>query len=73
MKHEARFTNRQENQTRQQSDNETREFANSDELLRFDAAHTMMPAEIATRLKASSARITPAAAPRPWWKALFGR
>ncbi len=73
MKHEARFTNRQENATQQQSGNEAREFANSDELLRFDAAHTMVPPEITQRLKESSARITPGAPPRPWWKALFGR
>ena len=73
MKHEAKFNNRQENQTRQQAEHEAHEFASSDELLRFDAAHTMVPPEVAQRLKESSARITPEAAPRPWWKTLFGR
>jgi hypothetical protein len=72
MKHEARFSKRQENATQQQSGHEAKEFANSDELLRFDAAQTVVPPEIAKRLQKSAAQVPPAA-PRPWWKAWLGR
>ena len=47
-----------------------REFANSDELLRFDSARTAVPPEIAVRLQKMSAHLVPPA--RPWWKAWLG-
>ena len=72
MKHQSRFSHRQENATQQQTGNEAREFASSDELLRHDAAHTVVPPAIEARLKKSAAEIV-SPAPRPWWKAWLGR
>ena len=46
------------------------EFAGPEELLRFDASHTEVPLDIASRLKKSTGAATPA---RPWWKNLFGK
>jgi hypothetical protein len=60
-----------EHQTQAQA-NTDREFSNSDELLRFDAAQTTVPPEIAQRLKKSAAQIRPPSS-RPWWKNIFGR
>ena len=51
--------------------NTEREFASVEELLRYDAEQTIVPAEIAQRLQRSTARFSPPAA-RPWWKRLFG-
>jgi hypothetical protein len=45
------------------------EFASTDELLRFDAAHTSVPAGIAQRLKESTEGLPPP--PRSWWQRLF--
>ena len=47
-----------------------REFANAEEMLRYDAAHTPVPPVIAERLQKSTGEL-----PRPkaaWWKRLFG-
>ena len=47
-----------------------REFANAEELLRYDAAHTPVPPAIAQRLQKSTGDL-----PGPktsWWKRLFG-
>lgn len=54
-------------QTQQQS---AREFANAEEMLRYDAAHTTVPPAIAQRLQKSTGNL-----PGPktaWWKRLFG-
>jgi len=56
-----------EQQTQQQS---AREFANTEEMLRYDAAHTPVPPAIAQRLQKSTGEL-----PQPklvWWKHLFG-
>ena len=56
-----------EQQTQQQS---AREFANAEEMLRYDAAHTTVPPGIAQRLQKSTGDL-----PGPktsWWKRLFG-
>ena len=56
-----------EQQTQKQS---AREFANAEEMLRYDAAHTPVPPVIAQRLQKSASEL-----PRPkaaWWKRLFG-
>ncbi len=73
MKH--KFTRKQEQEQQathqQQSAHATaREFASSDELLRFDAAHTPVPPEIEVRLRKMSAHLPPPS--RPWWKAWLG-
>jgi hypothetical protein len=71
MKQQTKLTQKQGIVAEQQTQSNTaREFANSDELLRFDAAQTTVPPEIAQRLQKSAANIP--AAPRPWWKNLFG-
>lgn len=48
-----------------------KEFASSDELLRFDAAQTAVPPEIARRLKASTHLLSPQPT-RSWWKQILG-
>jgi hypothetical protein len=71
MKQQTKLSQKQETVAEHQTQsNPAREFANSDELLRFDAAQTTVPPEIAQRLQKSAANIP--AAPRPWWKTLFG-
>ena len=56
-----------EQQTQQQS---AREFANAEEMLRYDAAHTTVPPGIAQRLQKSTHDLP---GPRTsWWKRLFG-
>ena len=73
MKHQAKLSARQEHVTQPQSEHASaKEFTHSDELLRFDAAQTVVPPEIAQRLQRSSAQIGPPA-PRPWWKVWLGR
>lgn len=70
MKHKFTHKQEQEQQAVHQqaaSHATAREFASSDELLRFDAAHTAVPPEIAARLRKMSAHLAPPA--RPWWKA----
>ena len=58
---------RAEQQTQSQS---AREFANAEELLRYDAAHTTVPPDIARRLQKSAGPAQPP--PRSWWRNLFG-
>ena len=56
-----------EQQTQSQS---AREFASAEELLRYDAAHTTVPPDIARRLQKSAADLP---APKTtWWQRLFG-
>jgi hypothetical protein len=73
MKHQTKLSQEQqkqhanEHQTQQPA---AREFANADELLRYDAAHTPVPPEIAQRLQKSTGNLP---GPKPaWWKRLFG-
>jgi len=55
-----------EQQTQAQS---AREFAGAEELLRFDAAHTPVPPDIARRLQKSAGDLP---APKTtWWRRLF--
>ena len=57
-----------EHQTQQQP--AAREFANAEELLRYDAAHTPVPPVIAQRLQKSTSDL-----PQPklaWWKRWLG-
>jgi hypothetical protein len=73
MKHQTKLSQEQqqqhaaEHQTQQQA---VREFANAEEMLRYDAAHTPVPPAIAQRLQKSTGDL-----PQPklaWWKRLFG-
>ena len=47
-----------------------REFANVEELLRYDARQTRVPSGIAERLRKSSGDLPKPA--RSWWRRLFG-
>ena len=74
MKHQTKLSEEQqsrqvgtEHQTQQTG---AREFANAEEMLRYDAAHTTVPPVIAQRLLKSTGEL-----PRPkaaWWKRWFG-
>jgi hypothetical protein len=71
MKQQTKLSQKQEHIAEQQTQSQAaKEFSNADELLRFDAAQTTVPPEIAQRLKQSAARIPPP--PRKWWKNMFG-
>jgi hypothetical protein len=71
MKHQSKFSQNQEHTEEQRAQAPAgREFANSDELLRHDAASTPVPPAIEERLKASVGHL-PAAKPG-WLKRLFG-
>ncbi|MBN2505443.1 MAG: hypothetical protein JXQ71_01990 [Verrucomicrobia bacterium] len=48
------------------------EFPNVEEMLRYDAAHTPLPAAVTDRVAASVERER-LRAPRVWWKRLFGK
>ena len=75
MKHQTRLTGEQQQAqqvgTGQQAQSPAaREFANADELLRYDAGQTPVPPEIARRLQKSTAGLP---GPKPsWWKRLLG-
>lgn len=71
MKQRNEFSQAQEHTEEQQAQAPTaKEFSNSDELLRHDAAHTTVPPEIEERLKASVSDL-PESKPN-WLKRLFG-
>jgi len=71
MKQHTKLTQKSESVVEQQSQPQAaREFESSDELLRFDAAQTTVPPEIAERLKATATNATPP--PKAgWFKRLF--
>lgn len=72
MKQHTKLNQKQETIAEQQTEPKTvREFSNSDELLRFDAAQTTVPKEILQRLQKSTSQIQPPAA-RSWWSNIFG-
>jgi hypothetical protein len=75
MKQQSKFSSEQqqqqhaaEQQTGQQA---AREFSSPEDLLRFDAAQTAVPAGVAQRLKKSIGPMPPPS-PRPWWQRIFG-
>ena len=71
MKHHSKLSQKQEHVAEQTAHaHAAKEFSNSDELLRFDAAQTTVPPDIAQRLQKSAAQIPQP--PRSWWKNLFG-
>jgi hypothetical protein len=72
MKQQTKLTLKQEHVAEHHAQaHAAKEFSNADELLRFDAAHTAVPPELAMRLQESAAQIPPPPA-RSWWKNLFG-
>jgi hypothetical protein len=72
MKQHSKLTQKQEHVAEQTAHAHlAKEFSNSDELLRFDAAQTAVPPEIAERLKKSAAHLPPPSQ-RTWWKRFFG-
>jgi hypothetical protein len=73
MKQQTKLSQEQQQQATEHQTQQpaTREFANAEELLRYDAAHTPVPPAIAQRLKKSTGEL-----PRPkaaWWRNLLGR
>lgn len=76
MKQESNYSENQQPSEQQLGVHETRrqgghEFANADEVLRFDSLHTAVPPEIEQRLKQSAAGL-PAGPRRSWWRNLLG-
>ena len=72
MKQQTKLTQKQEHEVEQHAQAQAaKEISNSDELLRFDAAQTTVPPEIAVRLQKTAGQIPPPP-PRSWWKNLFG-
>ena len=76
MKHQTKLSEEQQQQSRQVGTEQqtqqpaAREFANAEEMLRYDAAHTTVPPAIAQRLQKSTSELPQ---PKPaWWKRLFG-
>ena len=71
MKQQSKLSQEQQNaETQQARQPAGREFASVDEIIRFDAARTVVPPEIAQRLKKSTN-----AEPKPdrtWWRRFFG-
>lgn len=73
MKHQSKFSQNQEHTEEQQTHAQSgKEFADSDELLRYDAAQTVVPSEVAQRLQKSAAEVRPPES-RPWWKSIFSK
>jgi hypothetical protein len=70
MKQQTKLSSEQSHIETQSSQTQAvREFATADELLRFDAAQTVVPPHIAERLKHSAANM---AQPKTgWFKRLF--
>ena len=76
MKHQSKLSQDQQHTEQQAGAQETRqqagqEFAGADELLRFDAAQTVVPPQIAERLKQSASNLPPPPR-RAWWRNLLG-
>lgn len=71
MKQRTKLSQKQEHVAEQQTQAPAaREFSNSDELLRFDAAQITVPPEIAQRLKKTVGAATQPS--QPWWRRIFG-
>ena len=70
MKHQSKFSQEQQHAaTHQAGQQAVHEFASAEELLRFDAAQTNVPPEIAERLKRTASATAPP--PSGWFKRLF--
>jgi len=72
MKQQSKLSQEQQHAAAHQARQQTgQEFATADELLRFDAAQTVVPPQIAERLKRSVSDLP--LPRRSWWKNLFGK
>jgi hypothetical protein len=74
MKHQTKLSQEQQQQQpaaeQQTQSASAHEFASAEEMLRYDAAHTTVPPEIARRLQKSVADLPE---PKPgWWRRLWG-
>lgn len=77
MKQQSKLSPAQHQTEQQAAAHQTRheagqEFATAEELLRFDAAQTAVPPQIAERLKQSTSNLPPPPR-RSWWKHLLGQ
>lgn len=71
MKHHTKLSREQQQTEEQHSLHQAgREFATPEELLRYDAAQTAVPSEIALKLQKSLDQAQPSR--RSWWKSLLG-
>ena len=73
MKRQTKFTPEEQQQHAAEQQSQTqpgREFANADEMLRYDAAQTTVPPVVADRLQQSIGDSPPPA--RSWWRRLLG-
>jgi hypothetical protein len=73
MKHRKKFASQEQQQVSEAQSQQTaeREFASVEELLRYDAQQTELPAEVARRLNRSLPRAP--GAPRSWWRRWLGK
>ncbi len=73
MKQQSKLSQEQQHAAAHQSQTQAgQEFSNAEELLRFDAAQTVVPPTIAQRLKATAGK-TPPEPRRSWWQNLLGQ
>jgi hypothetical protein len=71
MKHRSKLSQEQQHIEAHESQQQTgREFASAEELLRFDAAQTSVPPEIAEHLKRTIHEVAPPERPN-WLKRMF--
>ena len=72
MKHQTKLSAEQQHTAEHQTQSQSaREFTSTEELLRYDAAHTTVPPGIARRLQKTIGQT--GVTPRSWWRNLFGR
>ncbi len=71
MKQRTKLSQEQQNaETQQTRQPASREFASVDEMIRYDAAQTVVPPEVTQRLKKSTdAEPVP---DRTWWRRIIG-
>jgi hypothetical protein len=77
MKQQSKLSPEQQHLEQQAAAHQTQhqvgqEFATTEELLRFDAAQTTVPPQIAERLQQSASQLPPPPR-RSWWKGLLGQ
>jgi hypothetical protein len=72
MKQQTKHSEQQQTEVGQESQQRaTMEFANAEDLLRYDAAQVSVPPGIGQRLKESLGDLPPPP-PRSWWRKLLG-
>ncbi len=71
MKRQTKLSQQHSEETISEQQSVAREFASTEEMLRFDAKQTEIPPDVARRLQKSLERTK---VPKSsWWKNLFGR